>query len=111
VAFDALFFNSTLQEQIRGLGGVPVVRVILHDGREFLVRSIRQAAQGYLTLEIYPPQGISRGQFEFPPAASLIDLATYPTAIAYEAIAQVFLQAAPADQGTRLGFQTRAAGA
>jgi hypothetical protein len=107
VAFDAQFFSTGLQEQIRGLGGAPVVRVILHDGREFLVRSVRQAAPGYVTLEIYPPQGSSRGAFEFPPAASLIDLSTYPTAIAYEAIAQVFLQAAPADQGTRLGFQAR----
>lgn len=111
MAFDALFFKTGLQEQLRGLGGVPVVRVILHDGREFLVRSIRQAAQGYVTLEIYPPQGTSRGAFEFPPAASLIDLTTYPTAIAYEAIAQVFLQAAPPDQGSRLGFQPGAAGA
>jgi hypothetical protein len=110
LAFDAAFFKTGLQEQIRGLGGVPVVRLILHDGREFLVRSVRQAAQGYVALEIYPPQGTSRGQFEFPPAASLIELTTYPTAIAYEAIAQVFLQAAPADQGSRLGFQTRAAG-
>jgi hypothetical protein len=110
VAFDASYFTSGLQDQIRGLSGVPVVRVILHDGREFLVRSIREATPGYVTLEIYPPQGTSRGDFEFPPAVSLIELTTYPTAIAYEAIAQVFLQAAPADQAPRLGFQTRAAG-
>lgn len=111
MAFDARYFGSGLQEMVRGLGGVPVVRIILHDGREFLVRSIREAAQGYVTLEIYPPQGPSRGGFEFPPATSLIDLPTYPTALAYEAIAQVFLQAAPADQGSRLGFQIRAGGA
>jgi hypothetical protein len=110
VAFDALYFSSGLHDQIRGLGGVPVVRIILHGGREFLVRSVRQAAPGYVTLEIYPPQGASRGEFEFPPAASLMDLTTYPTAIAYEAIAQVFLQAAPPDQGSRLGFQARPAG-
>jgi len=104
VAFDALFFTTGLHEQLRTLTGVPVVRIILHDRREFLVRTVRQAAPGYIVLEIYPPQGPSRGEFEFPPAATLIDLPTYPTAIAYEAIAQVYLQAAPPDQGSRLGF-------
>lgn len=107
MAFDALFFTSGLHEQLRTLSGIPVVRIILHDRREFLVRTIRQAAAGYIVLEIYPPQGPSRGAFEFPPATSLIDLPTYPTAIAYEAIAQVYLQAAPADQGSRLGFLSK----
>jgi hypothetical protein len=107
VAFDASYFTTTLPEQLRDLTGVPVVRIILHDGRQLLVRSVRQAASGYVTLEIYPPQGTARGDFEFPPATSLLELPAYPTALAYEAIAQVFLQAAPGDQGVRLGFHAR----
>jgi hypothetical protein len=104
MAFDAAYFTSGLQAQFHDLSGVPVVRLILHDGREFLVREVKQAAPGYVMLDIYAPQGVARGGFEFPSAISLIETPTYPTAIAYEAIAQVYLQAAPGDAANRLGF-------
>jgi hypothetical protein len=104
MTFDAPYFKSALPAQCRDLSGAPVVRLILHDGREFLVRSVREAAAGYVLLDIYAPQGQARGGFEFPPAVSLIELPTYPTALAYEAIQQVFLQAAAPDAAGRLGF-------
>jgi hypothetical protein len=40
---------------------------------------------------------------EFPPAVSLIESPTTPTAIAYEAIQQVYLQAASPEAAGRLG--------
>ena len=55
-------------------------------------------------LEVYAPQGSARGPFEFPPAVSLIESPTCPSAFAYEAIQQVFLQAATLEAAGRLGF-------
>lgn len=104
MTFDAAYFNTALPAQCRDLAGTPVVRLILHDSRELLVRAVREAAAGYVLLEIYAPQGRARGEFEFPPAISLIELPTYPTALAYEAIQQVYLQAAAPDAAGRLGF-------
>jgi hypothetical protein len=111
VTFDATYFNSGLLSQCRDLPGPPVVRIILHDGREMLVRAVKQAAAGYVMLEIYAPQGAARGEFEFPPAVSLIESPTTPTALAYEAIQQVYLQAASSPEAVgRLGFVMPKAG-
>lgn len=104
VTFDATYFTRGLPAQCRELTGHPVVRVILHDRRELLVRSIKEAAPGYVMLEIYTPQGPARGEFEFPPAVSLIEAPTMPTALAYEAIQQVYLQSASPEAAGRLGF-------
>ena len=104
MSFDASYFTSGLLAQCRELPGPPVVRIILYDGREMLVRAVKQAAAGYLLLEIYAPQGAARGEFEFPPAVSLIESPTTLTALAYEAIQQVYLQAASPEAAGRLGF-------
>jgi hypothetical protein len=93
MSFDAPYFTSGLPAQCRELPGPPVVRIILHDGREMLVRAVKQAAAGYVMLDIYAPQGAARGEF-----------ATTPTALAYEAIQQVYLQAASPEAAGRLGF-------
>jgi hypothetical protein len=104
VTFDASYFSKGLLAQCRELTGHPVVRIMLHDGRELLVRAVKEAAAGYVTLEIYTPQGAARGEFEYPPAVSLIETPTTPTALAYEAIQQVYLQAASPEAAGRLGF-------
>jgi hypothetical protein len=104
MSFDAPYFTSGLPAQCRELPGPPVVRIILHDGREMLVRAVKQAAAGYVMLDIYAPQGAARGEFEYPPAVSLIESPTTPTALAYEAIQQVYLQAASPEAAGRLGF-------
>ncbi|HXW96833.1 MAG TPA: hypothetical protein VEI47_04545 [Gemmatimonadales bacterium] len=103
--FDAAYFTTKLPSQCQEVPGHPVVRMILHDAREFLIRDVKEAATGYVMLEIYAPQGHARGGFEFPPAVSLIETPTVPTAIAYEAIAQVQLQAAAPEAAGRLGFR------
>jgi hypothetical protein len=108
MAFDAEYFTTRLPTQFKDVPGTPVVRMILHDGREFLVREIKEAAPGYVMLDIHAPQGQARGGFEFPPAVSLVETPTAPTAIAYEAIAQVYIQAASTDAASRLGFQASA---
>ncbi|HTS87236.1 MAG TPA: hypothetical protein VMG41_01995 [Gemmatimonadales bacterium] len=104
MTFDARYFTTGLEAQAQGLAGTPVVRMILHDGRELLVRDVVEAAPGYVMLEIYAPQGPARGSFDFPAAVSLVESATCQTAVAYEAIAQVFLQAATGEAANRLGF-------
>lgn len=106
MAFDSSYFERGLFEQLRGLPGNPVVRVILHNGREYLVRNIQGAAPGFVMLEIYPPEGEARGGFKFPPAASLLEVTTSPIALAYESIAQVFVQSTGDDQRDRLGFRS-----
>lgn len=111
MAFDARYFTTGLEAQAQSLPGAPVVRIILHDGREFLIRDVAEAAPGYVMLEIYPPQGPARGAFDFPAAVSLVESATCATAVAYEAIAQVFVQAATGETANRLGFQPAKRGA
>ena len=105
MAFDASYFEGGLFDQLKGLPGHPVVRVILHNGREYLVRNIQGTAPGFVMLEIYPPEGEARGAFRFPPAASMLEVSTSPIALAYEAIAQVFVQSTGDDQRERLGFR------
>ena len=105
MAFDSTYFERGLFEQLQKLPGQPVVRVILHNGREYLVRNIQSVAPGFVMLEIYPPEGEARGVFRFPPAASLLESPTSPIALAYEAIAQVFIQSIAEDQRDRLGLR------
>ncbi len=105
MAFDASYFEQGLFTQLQGQPGHPVVRVILHNGREYLVKKIQGVAPGYVMLEIYPPEGESRGTFKFPPAAALLEAGTSPVALAYEAIAQVYVQSTAPEQRGRIGFQ------
>jgi hypothetical protein len=106
MAFDSTYFERGLFEQLSQLPGQPVVRVILHNGREYLVRNIQRVAPGYVMLEIHPPEGEARGTFRFPPAAALLESASSPIALAYEAIAQVYVQSTGEDQKDRLGFRS-----
>lgn len=105
MAFDSTYFERGLFEQLQKLPGQPVVRIILHNGREYLVRNIQGVAAGFVMLEIHPPEGEARGTFKFPAATVMLEAGTSPIALAYEAIAQVFLQSTSEDHKDRLGFR------
>ena len=103
--FNADYFRNALPSQIRGIGGNPVVKIVLRSGQELLVRNVKEAADGWLMLNLYPPDE----------AAGIVTSLTtsysglpkggyYPGTIAYETIAQVYLSSTTTDQKPRIGF-------
>jgi hypothetical protein len=102
--FDAHYFRSTLQKDVDALGGDPVVEVLLLNGHAHRVRAVLDAGDGHVTLETYQAKGDlghDRPRFGETKGAAAD---TYRTAVAYESIAAVVLDPAPAQVRPRAGF-------
>ncbi len=103
--FDAAYFRTTLPADIAATGPNASVELHLRNGRALRVRTVLDASEGWVTLEVFlardegsrPP----RWQEESSPARTQ---ATFRASIAYEAIAAVTLTDAQAAAGPRVGF-------
>ncbi len=103
--FDADYFREGLRKQVEEAGGNPVVKVVLHAGREYLVRDVVQTAPGYVMLNVYPPEETAGIVAPSSSAYSTVPQAGYhPTAVAYEAIAQVYVSNTTSEMRRRIGF-------
>ena len=103
--FDATYFREGLRKQVDQVGGNPVVKVALHSGEMYLVRDVVETLDGVVLLNVHPadaPAGIvapSTSAYSGTPSPGY-----HPLAIAYEAIANVYLSTTTAAQRPRIGF-------
>jgi hypothetical protein len=101
--FDASYFQSALARDVEASGGAPVVEILLRNGHVHRVRSIVEAGDGWVTLEVYSVRGdLTHERPRFGASESVHELVR--TVVAYEAISGIVLDPAPTEIRTRPGF-------
>ena len=103
--FDAKYFRESLAKQVENVGGNPVVRMVLNDGQEYLVRDVVETTPGYLLVNVHPPETTGEIVAASTSAYSMVpETGFHPAAVAYESIAHVYLSTTTAEQRPRVGF-------
>lgn len=105
--FDDSYFRTTLLRDVEAAGGHPIVEVQLLSGHAHRVRSVVEVGSGTVTLETYITKGDlahERPHFGDVDSSTSDAKETYRTVIAYEGIAAVILDPAPAHVRVRPGF-------
>lgn len=112
--FDDTYFKEHLLEQIRELGaGCCTVSVQLSDGVVFRIKAVKpdQVYPGYVLLEVYPLEGVSKKSKAKRRKPGPGDEVFYDrVAIPYEYISRVFLSlVVPSKEGESnfVGFPTK----
>ena len=105
--FDDSYFRTTFLRDVEASGGHPIVEVQLLSGHAHRVRSILEVGTGTVTLETYITKGDlahERPHFGDVDSTAGDAMETYRTVIAYEGIAAIILDPAPAHVRVRPGF-------
>jgi hypothetical protein len=105
--FDKTYFNTVLEKQIDAAGHEPTVEVHLVSGQGHRVRSIVDAADGYVVLETYQRraeltsrQGRWIGTIEKSPGEHELHHAV----VSYHTISQIVITPTDVHEGPRIGF-------
>lgn len=100
---DATYFRSSLPRDVEATGGSPIVEVVLRSGHVHRVRSVVEAGDAWVTLEVYQVKGdLSHERPRFGVADTSHELVR--AVVAYESIASVVLDPAPSQTRARPGF-------
>lgn len=106
--FDAAYFRSQLAAHIQAAGPKPTVEVHLVSGQGHRVRSVIEAADGYVVLDVYQRRTeITRSNTAWQGEAAPSD--THRAVVSYESITQVVITASDAADASRIGFGAHAA--
>lgn len=101
--FDANYFRSLIARDAAATGGSPVVELQLHSGFVHRVRGVLEVGDGCVTLATYQLRGdLSHERPRFGDAETTLDLLR--VVVAYESIAAVVIDPAPAQPRARPGF-------
>lgn len=101
--FDANYFRSLLARDVAETGGTPVVEIQLQSGYVHRVREVLEVGEGHVTLATYQLRGdLSHERPRFADATTTLDMLR--VVIAYESIAAIVLDPAPAQPRSRPGF-------
>ena len=101
--FDASYFRTVLTRDVTATGGSPIVEVVLRSGHVHRVRSVVDVGEGWVTLETYQVKGdLSHERPRFGTAETSHELVR--AVVAYESIATIVLDPAPAQTRARPGF-------
>jgi hypothetical protein len=104
--FDASYFRTQLAKDVEAAGGTPVVEVLLLSGHSRRVRTVEQANDGYVVLEVFHLKGDQALHGAHWQQKGNDGRETYRAAISYEAIAEVLIDRAPATAERKLGFMS-----
>lgn len=104
--FDASYFKTQLAKDVEAAGGSPVVEVLLLSGHSRRVRSIEQANEGYVVLEVFHLKGDQALHGAHWQQTAGDGRETYRSAVSYEAIAEVLIDRAPPTAERKLGFMS-----
>lgn len=103
--FDAWYFREGLLKQVQQVGGNPVVKLGLTNRQLFLVRDVVEVRDGFVLLNVYPPDTAAAIVAPSTSAYSNVPSTGYhPLTVAYEVIADVYLSTTTAAQRPRVGF-------
>ena len=97
--FQRSYFEAGFHRQLEQVGANPVVRLSRNCGSEEVwIRSIEQASDGYLTLNVYRPHGT--GSYSTRSGEGT----HFPPAMRYEAIDSVWISDSTAGDRPKVGF-------
>lgn len=105
--FDKTYFNSILATQIKAAGTEPMVEVHLVSGQGHRVRSVVDAADGYVVLEAYQRRAeltSRQGRWVGANEASPADTELHHAVVSYHTISQVVITPTDPHEGARIGF-------
>ena len=101
--FDAKFFNYALPREIEAAGGTPVVELALNNGHVHRLRSVIEAADGYVTVATYQVRGdLTHERPRF--GNGKTGLETLRVVVAYESISAIVFDPSVAQVKSRPGF-------
>ena len=101
--FDATYFRTALSRDVAAAGGTPVVEVLLTSGHVHRVRSVIEVGDGCVSFACYPVRGdLSHERPRFGSDETSHELVR--VVVAYDSIASVVLDPAPAQVKARTGF-------
>ncbi len=108
--FDKSYFESMLAQHIRAAGAEPTVEVHLSNGQGHRVRSVIEAADGYVVLEAYQRRAEITGthgrwQNDKDPAVKPSEI--HHAIVSYDSILQVVITPTETTEGPRIGFGAR----
>jgi len=105
--FDAKYFRSQLATHIEAAGPKPTVEVHLVSGQGHRARSVIEAGDGYVVLEVYQRRTeMTRSTTAWKAEATEGD--THRAVVSYESIAQVVITPSEAVETSRIGFGAHA---
>jgi len=107
--FDAAYFRSQLAAQVKAAGPKPTVEVHLISGQGHRVRSVIEAAEGYVVLEVHQRTETARSNTAWEGGAPAGGGAeTHRAVISYESIAQIVITPSETAETSRIGFGAHA---
>lgn len=105
--FDKAYFNSILANQIKAAGSEPMVEVHLVSGQGHRVRSVIDAADGYVVLETYQRRAeltSRQGRWVGTKAIAAGDEELHHAIVSYHTISQIVITPTDVHEATRIGF-------
>lgn len=109
--FDAAYFRSQLAAQAQAAGPKPTVEIHLLTGQGHRVRSVIEAADGYVVLDVYQRRSEVTGANTAWEGGAAPDTGvateTHRAVVSYESITQVVITATESSETTRIGFGAR----
>src|ERR1051326_8102883 len=109
--FDKDYFLTLLPQQITMITRKPAVEVSLYSGSRYHVHEVKEARDGYVWLQVFPPEGKEievEEELEKEVGRVRSGFNTEEVGIAYEAIEQVRVFKGPA-RGREIGFKAHPA--
>jgi len=106
--FDKAYFDQHLRRQFEQLGNARAI-VTLHNGREFHIREIDQAHEGYVLLVVFPDEGVTDQTRQQRRKYGGEDVVWDRVAIDYGSISHVWLSVTEPERDKQLGFRVRPA--
>ena len=110
VVIDKSYFASTLAQHIQAAGAEPTVEVHLVNGQGHRVRSVIEAADGYLVLEVYQRRAEitgTKGRWYGEKDRSGKTNELHHVIVSYDSISQIVITPTETAEGPRIGFGAR----
>jgi hypothetical protein len=108
--FDKSYFQAGLPAHIKAAGAEPTVEVHLVNGQGHRVRSVIEAADGYVVLEAYQRRAEitgSKGRWHAGGDADAGTSEIHHAIVSYASITQVVITPSEATESPRIGFNAR----
>jgi len=108
--FDKSYFTTKLVAHINGAGAEPSVEVHVVSGQGHRVRSVVEAADGYVVLEAYQRRAEltgHKGRWEGGKGPAAAANEVHHAIIAYDSISQIVITPSEVVEGQRIGFGAR----
>ena len=102
--FDADYFRKTLPQDVKAMGGKPVVEVVLLSGHSYRVRTVVDVGDGRVTIEAYLVKGDLAHHRPLFGGTEGEPHERFRAVVSYDAIAAVLLDPSEGPTRMRTGF-------